>query len=160
MASDVASSKDTRAALREMLERGALYADRFPPSLRDALDVPDPLTEPVAAALMERKSVVLSGNAGDGKSHLAQRALDTLPSRSCIQVTSDHPVTEPIPADAVVFVRDASALTNAEVLSAVTAAHTAQAPLLITINEGPLNSLAADPGGRFFQEVRDVLHAR
>jgi hypothetical protein len=160
MASDVASSQDTRAALREMLERGALYADRFPPSLRDALDVPDPLTESVAAALAERKSVVLSGNAGDGKSHLAQRALDTVPSRSCIQVTSDHPVREPVPDDAVVFVRDASALTNAEVLSAVAAAHTAQAPLLITINEGPLNSLAADPGGRFFQEVRDVLHAR
>lgn len=160
MTSDLAGTHDTRAALREMLERGALYADRFPPSLRDALDVADPLTELVSAALLERKSVVLSGNAGDGKSHLAQRALDALPSRSCIQVTSDHPAREPVPDDAVVFVRDASALTNAEVLSAVAAAQSGHAPLLITINEGPLNSLAADPSGSFFQEVRNVLHAR
>jgi len=72
LASDTKSSQDaTRADLRNLLERGALYADRFPPSLRDALDVPDPLTGLVIQALVERKSVVLSGNAGDGKSHLA-----------------------------------------------------------------------------------------
>lgn len=150
----------TRTDLRDLLERGALYADRFPPSLRDALDVADPLTDLVTGALGERKSVVLSGNAGDGKSHLAQRALDALSTRSCIEVTAGHPAGEPVPQDTVVFVRDASALTDAEVLAAVTAARTAQAPLLITINEGPLNSLAADPEGEFFRTVRDVLHSR
>jgi hypothetical protein len=150
----------TRTELRDLLERGALYADRFPPSLRDALDVPDPLTDLVTLALGERKSVVLSGNAGDGKSHLAQRALDALPSRSCIEVTAGHPALDPVPQDAVVFVRDASALTNAEVLAAVAAAHNAGAPLLITINEGPLNSLAAEVAGEFFRTVRDVLHHR
>jgi hypothetical protein len=161
MARDVAGTQDaTRTELRDLLERGALYADRFPPSLRDALDVADPLTDLVTGALGERKSVVLSGNAGDGKSHLAQRALDALPSRSCIEVTAGHPVRETVPPDAVVFVRDASALTNAEVLAGVEAAHEADAPLLITINEGPLNSLAADPEGEFFKTVRGVLHER
>lgn len=160
MASDVATKREARAELRELLERGALYADRFPPSLRDALDVADPLTDVVTHALQERKSVVLSGNAGDGKSHLAQKALDALPTRSCIEVTAGHPVVEPVPPDAVVFVRDASALTNAEVLAAIAAAQSSRSPLLITINEGPLNSLAADPSGDFFRDVRDVLHQR
>jgi hypothetical protein len=161
MASNVAGSQEaTRTELRDMLERGALYADRFPPSLRDALDVADPLTELVTRALGERKAVVLSGNAGDGKSHLAQRALDALPTRSCIEVTAGHPAPTPVPRDTVVFIRDASALTNAEVLTAVVAAVDGQAPLLITINEGPLNSLAADSTGEFFRGVRDVLHRR
>jgi hypothetical protein len=87
----------TRTELRDLLERGALYADRFPPSLRDALDVADPLTDLVTSALGERKSVVLSGNAGDGKSHLAQRALDALPTRSCIEVTAGHPAGGQVP---------------------------------------------------------------
>src|SRR5690242_4811972 len=117
MASNVARTHDTtRAELRDLLERGALYADRFPPSLREALDVSDPLTDTVTTALSRRSSVVLSGNAGDGKSHLAQRALDVLPSRSCIEITAGHPPQKPVPQDAVVFVRDASALTNVEVL--------------------------------------------
>src|SRR5262245_21513687 len=142
MASEVAQTRDaTRAELRKLLERGALYADRFPPSLRDALDVEDPLTDVVTRALVERSSVVLSGNAGDGKSHLAQKALDSRPSRSCIEVAARHPAIEPVPQDAVVFIRDASALTNADVLAAVTAAQGSGSPLLITINEGPLNSL-------------------
>jgi hypothetical protein len=161
MASDAKGSQEaTKSDLRDLLERGALYADRFPPSLRDALDVPDPLTDVVTHALKARKSVVLSGNAGDGKSHLAQRALDELPTRSCIEVTANHPAVDPVPTDAVVFVRDASALTNREVLAAVASARMAGAPLLITINEGPLNSLAADPGGEFFRTVRDLLHDR
>jgi hypothetical protein len=161
MASDVAGTHEaSRAELRDLLERGALYADRFPPSLRDALDVPDPLTELVTLALRERKSVIVAGNAGDGKSHLAQRALDALPTRSCVEVTASHPPPDEVPPDTVVFVRDASALTNADVLAAVAVARGANAPLLITINEGPLNSLAADPAGEFFRSVRDVLHER
>src|SRR5439155_22197448 len=100
MASDAAGTQEaTRTELRDLLERGALYADRFPPSLRDALDVADPLTELVTRALGERKAVVLSGNAGDGKSHLAQRALDALPTRSCIEVTVGHPTLASVPKD-------------------------------------------------------------
>src|SRR5262245_46105159 len=107
MASEAGTQEATKAGLRSLLERGARYGDRFPTSLRAALDVPDPLTDLVTGALANRKSVVLSGNAGDGKSHLAQRALDSLPSRSCIEVTASHPAPEPVPSDAVVFVRDA-----------------------------------------------------
>jgi hypothetical protein len=158
--SEASSVQDAARALRELLERGAVYADRFPPAVREALDVPDQLTDVVVQALSRREHVVLSGNAGDGKSHLAQNALDALPSRSCLEVTATQPLPELIPPEAVVFVRDASALSDNEVSHAVNAARRTGAPLLITINEGPLNSLAAFEGGEFFREVRDVLHAR
>lgn len=146
--------------LRQLFERGAVYADRFPPHVRAALDVPDPLTEVVAQALRERRSVVISGNAGDGKSHLAQRALDLAPGRSCLEVTSATEVPSSVPAETVVFVRDVSALTNQQVISAVKLARDSNAPALITINEGPLQALADDPDGEFFVEVRRVLHDR
>lgn len=122
--------------------------------------MPDPLTEVVTAALKDGKAVVLSGNAGDGKSHLAQRALDALPSRSCIDISSSGATPGAIASDTVVFVRDVSALSDEQTLAAVEAATSAGAPLLITINEGPLDSLSRHPDGGYFREVRKVLHGR
>ena len=71
-------------ALREIFESGSVYADLWPSEIRAALDVSDPLLPIVVEALQHGTSVVLSGNAGDGKSHLAQRALDSLTPRRCI----------------------------------------------------------------------------
>lgn len=150
----------TARQLRELFERGAVYADRFPPHVRDALDVPDPLTEVVARTLRGRMSVVISGNAGDGKSHLAQRALDLLPARSCIDVTSTSVLPTDVQPESVVFVRDVSALTDEQTIASVQLARRCGAPLLITINEGPLDKLAAHDDGDFFRQVREVLHAR
>src|SRR3954466_843733 len=112
-------SEATKAQLRELFERGAVYADRFPPHVRNALDVPDQLTEVVKAALLAERSVVISGNAGDGKSHLAQRALDEIGSRNCVEVTASSGELHAIPGDAVVFLRDVSALTDAQTVQAV-----------------------------------------
>jgi hypothetical protein len=151
-----ASPKDVRA----LFERGDVYADRWSPEVRSALDVADPLTDVVTNALEARQSVVLSGNAGDGKSHLAQRALDRLPARRCLEVTARLPVPSPIPADSLIFIRDASSLSYEEVLTAARSAQAAGAPLLITVNEGPLAVLAQHPDGSFFRNVRAILHAR
>ena len=94
-----------KAELRRLFERGTVYADRWTGEIGQ-LHVPDPLTEVVADALGSKRSVVLAGNAGDGKSHLAQCALDRLPTRSCIEVTSDSPCPTPVPPEAIIFIRD------------------------------------------------------
>src|SRR4051812_32048442 len=122
---DTTRTEATKAELRELFERGAVYADRFPPHVRDALDVPDPLTDVVRDALVARETVVLSGNAGDGKSHLAQRALDGLSTRTCFEVTASTRDFVAIPPEATMFVRDVSALSDDQALAAVEAARAA-----------------------------------
>lgn len=149
-----------KAELRRLFERGTVYADRWTGEIRSRLDVPDPLTEVVAEALGSKRSVVLAGNAGDGKSHLAQRALDQLPTRSCIEVTSDSPCPTPVPPEAIIFIRDASALSDAAVLETTAATLSAGATLLVTINEGPLSSLAHIAPSSVFPSLRDALHRR
>ena len=149
-----------KAEIRELFERGDVYADRWGPQLRAALDVSDPLVELVAGALQNGRSVVLSGNAGDGKSHLAQCALDRLPSRTCLEVTADHMLPNSVPAEAIVFVRDVSSLSNAQALQTARDAAAAGSPLLLTINEGPLSSLAQEDPESIFRKIRDVLHNR
>lgn len=150
----------SRSDLRQLFEQGAVYADRWTSEVRTALDVRDPLAEVVASALAARKSVILAGNAGDGKSHLAQVALDRMSTRSCFEVTQQTPAPDPVPADALLFIRDASSLSDDAVLSAAAAARAAGAPLLMTINEGPLTSLAHKDTSGFFARIRTVLHDR
>ena len=108
----------SRSDLRQLFEQGAVYADRWTSEVRAALDVRDPLADVVADALAERKSVVLAGNAGDGKSHLAQVALDRMSSRRCFEVTQQTPAPAPVPGDALLFIRDASSLSDEAVLKA------------------------------------------
>ncbi|MEJ7783457.1 MAG: hypothetical protein WKF96_01555 [Solirubrobacteraceae bacterium] len=62
--------------------------------------------------------------------------------------------------DAVVFVRDVSGLSDDQALSAVEVAQRAGNALLITINEGPLETLSRHPDGEFFRQTRDILHDR
>ena len=127
-----------KSDIRTLFERGDVYADRWSSAIRNALDVPDPLVEAVAGALLEGRSVALSGNAGDGKSHLAQCALDLLPSRNCFEVTAEHPLPSSISNETIVFIRDVSSLSNEQALATADAARSAGACLLLTINEGPL----------------------
>ncbi|WP_262281699.1 hypothetical protein [Micromonospora sp. MA102] len=150
----------SRHKLREIFESQAVYADRWSAEVRAALDVPDGLTSRIVKALQDGQSVLISGNAGDGKSHLAQVALDQVVPRRCIEVTKAHPIREIPSADQIVFVRDASGLSDKEILSTVARARAAGAPLLITINEGPLASLAEHQDGDLFRVARDILHAR
>jgi hypothetical protein len=159
-AADATRSEATRKELRTLFESGAFYADRFPPNVRDALDVPDELPAVVCEALSAREAVVIAGNAGDGKSHLAQRALDQMPMRTCFEVTKSTTDFSTVPPDGVVFLRDVSALTDEQTLDAVAAAQAAGSAILITINEGPLDTLSRHSEGAYFADVRDALHAR
>jgi hypothetical protein len=149
-----------RSEIREIFERGAVYADRWTAEVRATLDVPDELAEVVADALAAKRSVILAGNAGDGKSHLAQCALDRLSPRTCFEVTRDSPAPSPVPKDSVIFIRDASSLTDEEILNTVRQTFDAEATLLLTINEGPLSSLGQHADSNFFGQIRETLHRR
>lgn len=146
--------------LRALFESGAVYADRWTPQIRAALDVADPLTTAVVEALNQGRSVVLSGNAGDGKSHLAQRALDQVIPRRCLEVTASQPIPRPVSAGSLIFIRDASGLSDEQVIESIAAAKAAAVPILITINEGPLASLAQRADNEYFRQIRDILHER
>ena len=149
-----------KSDIRTLFERGDVYADRWTSAIRNALDVFDPLVEVVAEALLQGRSVALSGNAGDGKSHLAQCALDLLPSRNCFEVTAEHLLPATISNETIVFIRDVSSLSNAQALATAHAALDAGACLFLTINEGPLSALAQEDESSIFRSIRDVLHAR
>lgn len=146
--------------LSEIFEQGIVYADKWAPDVRLALDVPDPLTDIIANGLRSGRRVVISGNAGDGKSHLAQQALGLLPSRSCLEITVDTDITPDRVAGQVIFVRDASALPDSILHKVVDLATQYDLPMLMTINEGPIAKLAGSTGSAFFLALKDVLHAR
>jgi hypothetical protein len=144
--------------LESVFESGMVYADKWPVEVREKLNVPDPLAGVVVDSLQASRIVVITGNAGDGKSHLAQVALANLPTRSCHQVRADAA----IPPDdrTIVFIRDASALEDETILGALRQARAQGNPALLTINEGPLASLAEKDQTGFFAAVRGVLHRR
>jgi hypothetical protein len=148
------------ASLSSVFERGVVYADKWTPDVREALDIADPLTDKIVKALQDRRIVIISGNAGDGKSHLAQQALSRLPNRTCIEVTNDTQLGAETPPEAVLFVRDASALLDEAIINAVNEAQVRKRALLITINEGPLASLASLTQGGFFRVAKTVVHQR
>ena len=146
--------------LADLFERGAVFADRWPTAVRHRLDVPDPLAAPVLAALKAGSHVVLTGAAGDGKSHLAMTVLDDLAPMSILEVLRGRALPVYLPAGTVVFLRDVSALTDRDVLAAVRRAKENGLVLLLTINEGPLDSLAPQDQTGFLGEVREVIHCR
>lgn len=148
------------SSLSSVFERGVVYADKWSPHVREALDIEDPLTDKIVKALQDRAVVIICGNAGDGKSHLAQQALARLPNRTCQEVTGSSQVGSDTPPETVIFIRDASALLDNVIINSVQTAQAQGLPLLITINEGPLASLASLPGGQFFKIAKDVVHSR
>ena len=133
--------------LRAALVAGDVYADALDFETRAALHVGDPLVSVVADALAAGRSVVLAGNAGDGKSHLAQMALGRLSSRAVVLWSADHR-PEATADGAVTFLRDASEVDADNVLLAIDHARRANGPVLATVNAGPLGHAAEqDPDG-------------
>ena len=145
---------------RSLLERGAVFADTWPEPVRDLLNIEDPLVGEVVAALEERRSVILAGNAGDGKTHLAQQALGRLEDLDVVAVRRGEPAVVTDADRSIVFIKDASGLTNEAILEAVQTARRTGAPFLITINEGPLDSLAGEEPETLFADIRVLLHRR
>ena len=146
--------------LADLFERGAVFADRWPTAVRHRLDVPDLLAGQVRGALRAGRHVVITGAAGDGKSHLAMTVLDDLAPVSVHEVIREQPLPTGLLPGTVVFLRDVSALTDWDVLTAIRQAIDHGLNLLLTINEGPLNTLAPQDTTGFLQAVRDVIHRR
>src|SRR4051812_4429203 len=109
----------TANALADIFERGSVFADRWPTDVRLALDVPDPLANHLRASLSAGNHVVITGAAGDGKSHLAMRVLDDLNASSFHEVVRGRTLPSDLPPHSIVFLRDVSALTDDDVLAAV-----------------------------------------
>jgi hypothetical protein len=150
----------TERDLADLFERGAVFADRWPTAVRHRLDVPDPLTEPVRDALKVGRHVIITGAAGDGKSHLAMTVLDDLAPVNVHEVVREQSLPTGLSAGTVVFLRDVSALTDRDVLAAVQHAIDHGLTLLLTVNEGPLNTLARQDQTGFLRDVRDIIHCR
>ncbi|MGY1705517.1 hypothetical protein ACI79C_13180 [Geodermatophilus sp. SYSU D00697] len=146
--------------LADMFERGAVFADRWPTAVRVQLDVPNPLSDAVREALSARRHVFVAGAAGDGKSHLAMTVLDDWAPSACHEIVSGAALPEGLAPGTVVFLRDVSALTDDDVIGAVRDAQARGLTLFITINEGPLDSLAPKDGTGLLAAVREVIHRR
>ncbi|WP_125522519.1 hypothetical protein [Streptomyces sp. WAC 06783] len=146
------------STLTALFKRGEVYADSWPREVRRLLNVADPLVDVVAAALDSGDHVVITGNAGDGKSHLLATALDLCRPRREAEADSTSPAV--LTPDYRVFVRDAASVDDADILRWTDAATKQGAQLVITLNEGPLTSLAERQGPGLFEDVRQVAHAR
>lgn len=148
-------------SLSNLFLRGSVYADRWPEEDRSLLDIPDAdLLTTIRAALDAGKIVVISGNAGDGKSHLAMRAIDDYESGH-VWYAEDMPddQVEQMNAGDVLFIRDVSAMTNDEAEKALRIGRSKNCSILMTINEGPLDSLARSYPDSPFSHMREYLRA-
>lgn len=146
--------------LADLFERGTVFADRWPTAVRHRLDVPDPLAGTIRTALKIGRHVVITGAAGDGKSHLAMTVLDDLAPIVIHEVVRGQPLPEGLPKGTIVFFRDVSALTDGDVLIGVQQATAHGLTLLLTVNEGPLNTLAPQDQTGFLRDIRDAIHRR
>lgn len=146
--------------LADLFERGAVFADRWPTAVRHRLDVPDPLAGTIRAALKTGRHVFITGAAGDGKSHLAMTVLDDLAPVIVHEVVRGQLLPDGLPKGTVVFFRDVSALTDEDVLTAVRQAIEHGLTMLLTVNEGPLNTLAPEDHTGFLRNIRDTIHRR
>ena len=97
MMSEPSKSGITDRSLADLFEWGAVFADRWPTAVRHRLDVPDPLADPIRAALKSGRSAVLTGSAGDGKSHLAMTVLDDLSPLNRYEVVRGQPLPPSLP---------------------------------------------------------------
>lgn len=124
------SAKDTRESLREFvrnLYRGtSLFADQMPEEFLDRIHVETRLDRAVLDALRNGKSVVLTGNPGDGKTHLQRR----------IKAEIAGFATEPV------FVFDASSLSDSELFLLWKSAVEQGRPFFVAVNQAVLFDLA------------------
>ncbi|MDQ0940734.1 hypothetical protein [Streptomyces sp. V1I1] len=144
--------------LAMLFRRGEVYADSWPVDVRRQLNVEDPLVELVTQGLDDGQHVVITGNAGDGKSHLLSMALDASRPRRSIEAEDRSP--DALTSGDRLFIRDAATLDDAAILAWTEAATAKDCQLVITLNEGPLSSLARLQGDGLYEQVREVTHAR
>jgi hypothetical protein len=154
------TSPNTDPVLRTVFRQGDVYADRWSENVRDLLHIVEPVESDIKTALEAGRSVVISGNAGDGKSHLALRVLKECDSGR-VKPWEDPSDTPPnVNAGDLLFVPDASRFEFDELAKVVESVIEAQGQMLITVNEGPLARLAEHSTTGLWREIRETLHKR
>jgi hypothetical protein len=119
-------SDEWRDFVRNLYRGYSAYADRIDKDLLEAMHVETPLDEAVIKAVTEGKSVVLTGNPGDGKTHL----LRVLENR--LRASAADPVIE----------LDASAISDSRLQAEWAQAEENGKAFCVAINEAVLFKLA------------------
>ena len=115
-----------RDFVRDLYLGTSAYADNIDPGLLEAMHVKTSLDDAIIKAVKAGKSVVLTGNPGDGKTHL----LRVLAKR--LEGLRNNPAVE----------LDASTLSNSQIKAKWERAKREGRPFCIAINEAILKSLA------------------
>ena len=130
------------AFIQQLYNHRSCYADRLTAEQLDAIHVETPLESFVIEMLRAGKDVVLTGNPGDGKTHLIKRLLPTLNA-----LGAEHHA-------------DATAEESYEaILEAWQRARKRKKPFCLAINEWPLLELVRDFADKFplLAEIRGQI---
>ncbi len=135
-----AVDRQTPLVFVEKLYRSAnSYADRLTPQELDWINVDLGLEEYLLEQAERGKQVIVTGNPGDGKTHLIERIRPRLQEIGAVVLT------------------DANALPDAEVLSAWRSCASTGQPFVLAINEWPLFVLRREAQGTGFQAVEEAV---
>jgi len=124
----------------ERLYRSAnSYADRLSPEELERIDVDLGLGDHLVSLAEDRRQIIVTGNPGDGKTHLIARLQSSIEA-----------------ADAVV-IPDANVHTDDELLRIWQECERDGRALVLAINEWPLFALQRHPDGRAFEPLIEAL---
>lgn len=115
------------------------YADRLTHEELTWVNVDLGLGETLVGLAEDRRQIVITGNPGDGKTHLIESLRERLEATGALVLT------------------DANALSDAELLDAWESCEDQGRPMVLAINEWPLFALGQDERGRDFVPLREAL---
>jgi hypothetical protein len=137
---DAAAHAESPTEFVERLYRSAnSYADRLTPDQLDLIDVDLDLGDHLLEVARAARQVVVTGNPGDGKTHLIARLQRQLEEAGAVVIA------------------DANVHTDEELLDVWESCERDDRPMVLAINEWPLFALAHHPGGRDFAPLTETL---
>jgi hypothetical protein len=115
------------------------FADRLSPDEIERIDVDLGLGDHLVALAEDGKQVVVTGNPGDGKTHLIARLQNRLETAGAVVIA------------------DANECSDKELLETWRQCERDAVPLVLAINEWPLFALHRNPEGRDFEPLSEAL---
>lgn len=115
------------------------YADRLNPEELGWVDVDLGLNDHMQELVKAGCQIIVTGNPGDGKTHLIERLRRTLEDAGVLVLT------------------DANVLSDEEILSSWSDCEVAGRPMVLAINEWPLFVLRRHPGAADFKPLQEAL---